>query len=192
MMKSVFGLFAGMLLSTIAHAQPSAELEASPLDNNQWRISIYMDEVENVFGLQAELSFDESNVKIINKKFSHHNNWPKQGKVELRNYIKQDGAQYAVSLVRPAKAITLNDAVLQFDIKLIEARATLVVLKTLKISDHKGQVTQFDITNSSIMLGLPSSMLNYYITGAFGLLFLLVIIIIRKKTTTSKVQLAAI
>lgn len=161
MIKQVLGLLSVILLSTHAQAQPSAELDATQLENNQWRISIDVDSVENVFGLQAELSFPEGNIEVTNKNFTQSDLWPKKGKIELRNLIQVSGAQYAVSLVRPTNPVSLNDTVLQFDIKLSEFKPTLITLDKLKVSNIKGQVTKFDINNTNLIIGEKPSLWPY-------------------------------
>lgn len=192
MIKSVFGLLAGILFSTCPQAQPSAELEGVQLENNQWRISIPIDEVENVFGLQAELSFQDNNIEILSAKFKHHQNWPKQGKVELRNSIKENHALYAVSLIRPAREIDLDGVALQFDIKLKEFKPTKIILNKLKVSNIKGNVTNFTIENRNLIIGKKVTLWPYYLLViAFLILIFSIIFKLKSKLKSANIKIAA-
>ena len=186
MMKSVFGLIAGILLSTYAQSQPSAELEAKPLENNQWQVSIQLDEVENIFGLQAELLFDDDNILILDNKFESHPNWPKQGIIELRNSIKDNRGEYAASLVRPSKAITLDSTVLKFNIGLKELKPTQIKLDKLKTSNINGLVTNYEIKVPNLIIGDKPNLWPYYLSSITLAFFVLIaLIVIRKRFHSS-------
>jgi hypothetical protein len=191
MIKQVLGLLSVILLSTHAQAQPSAELDATQLENNQWRITIDVDSVENVFGLQAELSFPEGNIEVTNKNFTQSDLWPIKGKIELRNLIQESGAQYAVSLVRPANPVSLNDTVLQFDIKLSEFKPTLITLDKLKVSNIKGQVTKFDINNTNLIIGEKPNLWPYALIPILLIIFTLITLYRVKKRSKLANNMAA-
>jgi hypothetical protein len=191
MIQTVILAFSLFLITSFAQAQPSAELEAQPVGEHTWLINLNIDELENVFGLQAKFVLPDNNLVPINKKFEHHEAWPEKGKIQLRNFIQAESAEYAVSLVRPASAITLSGNALSFDIKLLEAKPTLLVLDTLKISDENGVVTQFDLNTSQLMIGEEKSMLMYIMIIGAVFMVMMILFMLMRKTKPSTQQVIA-
>ena len=183
MIQTVILAVSLLLITSFVQAQPSAELEAQPVDENTWRINLHIEKLENIFGIQAKFIFPDNNFIPVNKNFEHHESWPEQGKIQLRNFIQAESAEYAVSLVRPAKAIAISGNILSFDIKLLEPKPTLLVLDTLKISDENGVVTQFDLSTSELMIGEKKSIAIYIVMISVMLIMIvfMVIALIRKK-----------
>ena len=170
MMRYAITLFALLLIAGLAQAQPRAELEAWPLDDQgTWRIAIEVDELTDLFGFQSKIVFPEGNIEPVTKKVEHHAAWPQQGKIALRNYVKGDVAEYAVSLIRPAKPIELSGRVLVMDVKLLEPKPTPIVIETLKMSDEAGRVTRIIPEQSQYMIGEKPELWPYMVGGLLGL-----------------------
>ncbi len=181
MLNSIAVFVFSLMFSIVSMAESSAELSVVELENDRWEVTVDMDEISNVYGFQAELLFEKNNINLVDRGFEHNEAWPEKGKVELRNYIKAEGAQYAVSLVRPAKAIVLEGSVLQFKIALLEAKPTRIELKVLKVSDNHGNVTSLNISNPVIVVGEPAAMMVYYIAGILIIFLLIMIALIMRK-----------
>ena len=182
MIKHAITLFALLLIAGLAQAQPRAELEAWPLDEQgTWRITVEVDELTGLFGFQSKIVFPEGNIEPVTKKVEHHAEWPQQGKIALRNYVKGDVAEYAVSLIRPAKPIKLNGRVLVMDVKLLEAKPTPIVIDTLKMSDEAGRVTRIIPDQSQYMIGEKSELWPYVVGGLLGFTVMVVLILVLLK-----------
>ena len=189
MMKYAITLFALLLIAGLAQAQPRAELEAWPLDDQgTWRIAIEVDELTDLFGFQSKIVFPEGNIEPVTKKLEHHAAWPQQGKIALRNYVKGDIAEYAVSLIRPAKPLKLSGRVLVMDVKLLEPKPTPIVIETLKMSDEAGRVTRIIPEQLQYMIG-EKPVLWPYIAGGL-LAFTAMIVLIRVFLRRAKRQMA--
>lgn len=177
MMKYAITLFALLLIAGLAQAQPRAELEAWPIDEQgTWRIAVKVDELTGLFGFQSKILFPAGNIEPITQKLEHHSAWPQQGKIALRNYVKGDVAEYAVSLIRPAKPIELNGRVLVMDVKLLEAKPTPIVIDTLKMSDEAGRVTRIIPEQSQYMIGEKPELWPYIVGGLLSLTVMLALI----------------
>jgi len=177
MMKYAITLFALLLIAGLAQAQPRAEFEAWPLDDQgTWRIAIEVDELTDLFGFQSKILFPEGNIEPVTQKVEHHDAWPQQGKIALRNYVKAEGAEYAVSLIRPAKPIDVSGRVQVMDVKLMEPKPTPIVIDTLKMSDETGRVTRIVPEQSHYMIGQKPALWPYIAGGLLGLALMMVLI----------------
>lgn len=187
MIKNVILAISLLLITGIAQAQPSAELEAQAVDEHTFRINLNIDDVENVFGLQAKFIFLDSNLVPVSKAFVHADSWSENSKIQLRNFIKSDTAEYAVSLVRPAEAIELSGSILSFDVKLTDIRPTSILLDTLKISDIDGNVTQFEVANPKLVIGETKNHIGYIVAGSFLLITLLLLVLRSRRHVHTRV-----
>jgi len=186
MKKLAVILFSLMLFPLSVCALGKGDIEIESIDENQWQVSLHVDGIENVFGLQAEFEFKDLNAQALQAQFNHvfdkNRTLGEKNKMVLLNIIESHSAKYAVSLVRPEKPVELEGDILSFKVALKENKPSYIKLKTLKVSDERGNVTKFDISGSSFLIGEATNYIFIYVLslGLFVMLCLVGLFLKRK------------